>query len=177
MFSSDFSTLSILALIVSIVKPKKILEIGTFCGIATAFLAKHTEDNVKIVSVEKFQESFNAAKSNLKHYCKLKKIKLVHDDAQKFIKEKTKNKFFDLIFVDGNKENYNDYFKSLQNNLRKNSVIVFDDIFMNGDIFNNKTINLKTCGIKKLLNTLKNTENYWFITLPIGNGILICLKK
>jgi predicted O-methyltransferase YrrM len=165
--------LSFINFLIKISKPKSVLEIGTFVGLFSTFLAKR---NLKVTTIEKFKEFFSIAEKNFKKNNVSKNITSLNGDANNILKKLKKK--FDLIFLDGDKGNYLSIFKIIEkNNLNKNSIIIVDDIFFHGDIINKKTITTKGTGVKKFLSYIKKNNKYYKTILPIYGGVLLLIKK
>ena len=157
------------------IKNLKILEIGTFLGVFSISLAKNK--NVKhITTIEKFEHFYEIANENFKKNSLQKKIKCILGDATNVLND-LKFKKFDIIFIDGDKGNYLNIFKKIEkNNLKRNSLVLIDDIFFHGDILNKKNKSPKTKGVIGILNYLKNKKIYDKTILPIYGGVLLIQK-
>jgi len=167
--------INIIDFILSLFKPKNVLEIGTFMGVFSCNVAKNKFVK-SVTTIEKFKDFYELAKDNIKRNSLQKKVKIINGDAFKVL-DNIKNKKFDLIFLDGDKGNYLSLFKKLEkNNIKKNSVIIIDDIFFHGDIFNKKFTNQKSMGVTNFLSYIKKNKNYTKSILPIFGGMM-CLKK
>lgn len=165
--------LSFINFLIKVSKPKSVLEIGTFVGLFSTFLAKR---NLKVTTIEKFKKFFSIAEKNFKKNNVSKNVTLLNGDANNILKKLKKK--FDLIFLDGDKGNYLSIFKILEkNNLNKNSIIIVDDIFFHGDIVNKKTITSKGLGVKKFLSYIKKNNKYYKTILPIYGGVLLLIRK
>ena len=133
--------------------------------------------NVKhITTIEKFEHFYEIANENFKKNSLQKKIKCILGDAIKVLND-LKFKKFDIIFIDGDKGNYLKIFKKIEkNNLKRNSLVLIDDIFFHGDILNKKHKSPKTKGVIGILNYLKNKKIYDKTILPIYGGVLLIQK-
>lgn len=175
--SSPPQCLNLLHLITDISKSKSVLELGTFLGISAMAFASVSK-KIKITTLEKFEEFYLIAKKNIQINGFNKQIKVLHGDAKTTLpKIKTK---YDLVFIDGDKENYLVYLKlALQNNTKSGSVVIVDNIFFHGDVFNNKPTNVKGLGAKKVLEFVsKNQKLFSSVSiLPLYDGTLILKKK
>jgi len=107
MFNIPRETGIFLHLLVKIMKPKKILEVGTSNGYSTIWLGR--EGN-KVITVEENKIKARMAKKNFEN-AGLKNIKLVEGDALKVL-EKLKEKF-DFVFIDARKKDYLKYLKKI----------------------------------------------------------------
>jgi len=168
--------LNLYEFICSLIKPKKILEIGTFVGVSALTMAKATDKKCKIFTIEKFKEFFDIAKYNFKKNKFDKKINIYNGDAMNVLKKLTKIKF-DLIFLDGDKGKYLKIFKIIEkNNIKKGSIIIVDNFFFHGDVLN-KTQSEKGSGVKKLGFYISKSKKYNVTLLPIYDGIALLKRK
>ena len=164
-------------LIIELKKVKNILEIGSFIANSAINFSTSILPGGKIVTIEKYFEFYKTAKFNIEKNKLSNVINLIHGDALSII-PKLKKKKFDMIFLDGNKEAYQKYLVILKEYLKKDGLLIIDDIFFHGDVFNSKPRTKKGQGVKKCLKYVKNNSNVWRVTLlPISNGILILRKK
>ncbi len=163
--------------LINTLKIRSVLEIGTFLGSFSIFAAQ-SRFVKKVVTIEKYKNFFNIAKRRINQHRLNKKIKILLGDANILLKKKINYKF-DLIYLDGSKQDYLELFKIIEKyNMSKKSIILIDDIFFHGDVFNKIIMNKKTEGVLKLLNYLKkNKKNYNITILPISNGLLLLQLK
>ena len=174
--ASNPISLSFLNFITNMIKPKYILEIGSFIGLSTMELSKNIKKNGKVISIEKFEKFYNIAKKNFKINRLNKKIKIILGDANEVLSSKIIKQKFDLVFIDGNKEIYKELFILCENKLTKNGIIIIDNIFNQGDALNRKTITKKGAGVKKFLQYLKK-KNIQKCILPFYDGIMLIKKN
>jgi predicted O-methyltransferase YrrM len=167
-------TISFLEFLVKLSNPKTILEIGTFIGATTMALASNIDKNSQIITIEKYDKFANIAKENFKNN-KVNNIKLVIGDAKE--KLKLLNMKFDFVFLDGNKEDYLQYYLLLKDKINSDGIIVIDDIFFHGDLFNKNLKTEKGKGVKKLIEFIQKDDSVDKTILPISNGILILRIK
>jgi caffeoyl-CoA O-methyltransferase len=163
--------------ICTLIRPKKILEIGTFIGVSSMNFAKASGKNTKITTIEKFDEFREIAKSNFKKNNFSKKIKSYLGDAF-VVLNKLKKQNFDLIFLDGDKGKYLDLFKIIEKKFtKKNTMIIIDNFFFHGDTLNINPKTEKGIGVKKLHNYLKRSKKYTITILSVYDGIALLRKK
>ena len=174
--ASNPISLSFLTFLCLISKPKYILEIGSFIGLSTMEFASNLPKHGKVVSIEKYEFFFNIAKKNFKINKLSNKIDLILGEAIDVLSSKKIRNKFDLIFIDGNKENYKKIFILCEKKLSKNGLIIIDNVFNQGDTINTKPTTKKGVGVKKLLNYLKN-KNMSKCILPFYDGIMLVKKN
>jgi predicted O-methyltransferase YrrM len=111
-------------------KPKRILEIGTLYGYSAilmgSMLPEEQEQNQdKVTTIEIDKKSSNIARKNVEHAALDKKVEVLCGDALNIIPKL--NEKFDMVFLDGTKEEYLKYLKLVEKNLKKGAVIVADN--------------------------------------------------
>lgn len=175
MASSPVS-LTFLQWILNFINARVILEIGTFIGISTMYMAKALPIDGKVITIEKFDHFADIARRNFEHNGFSTKIELIHADAYEVIDEIANNFKFDLIFIDGDKERYADYLDKTIGSVRNGGVIVIDDVLFDGDVLNNIPITKKGYGVLKCLDKVKALTEWQKVLLPISSGILLLRK-
>jgi caffeoyl-CoA O-methyltransferase len=175
MASNPIST-TFLKFISSIVKPKNILEIGSFVGISAMELSESLAKNGRVTTLEKYDVFYKVAKKNFKQNKLDKKINIIHGDALKILNSGTLKKNFDIIFIDGFKEKYKELFIASDKILNKNGLIIVDNIFNQGDTLNSVPMTSKGYGVKRFLKYIENNKKYDKCIVPFYDGIMI-LKK
>jgi len=165
-----------LELLVKLTKSKKCLEIGRFTGLSSLCMARGVPDNGQVIAVDCSSEFLHIAEKYWKIAKVEKKIKSIIgqgiDVLNNFINKKI---YFDLIFIDADKNHYIDYYESSINLIKSNGLIIIDNTLWGGDVLNrndksSKTINLLN---KKILKD-KRVE---FSLLPFVDGVSIIRKN
>src|SRR5262249_48838956 len=89
---------------------KRVLEIGAFIGVSAMYFAKALPPGGEVITIEKFDHFAAIARRNFAANGLAERITLIEGDAFEIIERLPKDKLFDMIFIDGNKERYLDYF-------------------------------------------------------------------
>jgi predicted O-methyltransferase YrrM len=158
------------------IRPKRILEIGTFTGYSAICLAQGMSEEGHLHTIEHNDEIVDIAikyfeKSNLS-----KKITLHVGDAKKIIPKLTES--FDLVFIDGEKSEYVDYYHLIFDKVVPGGFIIADNIFWSGKILADEASNdYFTKGIKMFNDLIKNDIRVEKVILPIRDGLMILRKK
>ena len=174
--ASNPISLNFLNFICYLIKPKNILEIGSFIGLSTMELSTHLKKNGKVTAIEKYDKFYNIAKKNFKINKLDKKINIILGEALDVLSSNKLKQKFDLVFIDGNKENYKEIFQLCEKKLSKDGIIIIDNIFNQGDAMNSKPQTQKGVGVKRLLEYLKNKKMTKCI-LPFYDGIMLVKKN
>lgn len=149
------------------IKPRRILEIGTFSGYSALCLAKGLTDDGILHTIELREQDAARAKSFFDKSVYADKIKLHIGNAKEIIN--TLNETFDLVFIDADKTGYIEYFNLVLPKVRKNGFIFADNIFFAGEAIQetpkgknakaisdfNKFINERT-DVQKMILTLRD---------------------
>lgn len=112
------------------IRPKRILEIGTFTGYSALCLAKGLTEDGLLHTIELREQDAATAKGFFEKSIYADKIVLHTGDAKAIIS--TLNENFDLVFIDADKTGYIEYFNLGLPKVRKNGFIFADNIFFQG---------------------------------------------
>ena len=178
-------TRDFIRMILEIYKPKEILEIGTAIGYSTILMHKiNSESN--IVTIEDFERRVKEAKKNIDEYInKYKpngKITLLNIDATNYLKENTKKEVFDFVFLDAAKAQYINWLPSIKRLMKKNSILVSDNIFKDGEILESKFLIKKRDRtihkrMREFLKEICNDKELSTYIYNLGDGISLSIKK
>lgn len=170
---SDPIAQRLLDMLIVMNRAKSVLEIGTFIGVTTMYMARALRSGGSVVTIEKFDEFAAIARENFRRNGFQDRIQLIVGDASKEIRKFDASARFDLVFIDGNKEKYHEYFELLEPHLSESGVMVIDDCFFLGDALNDAPVTEKGRGVKSLLELVSKREELLRLALPVADGILI----
>jgi len=166
-----------LHLIIKISQTKKILEIGTFTGLSSLTMSLALPENGELIALDKNNETSAKAENFFKKAGQNHKIKIIVSPAIDILKDfKNKNRKFDLIFVDADKENYKNYYDLSLDLIDTNGLIIIDNVLWHGEVVdenNKKKLTELIRNFNSYVNKDKNTEN---LIIPLGDGLTICRK-
>ena len=166
-----------LQLIIKITNSKKCLEIGTFTGFSSLTMALALPKEGKIITLDHDHEIIKVAKSFFKKSQLEKTITPIVGPALESLRQMLKNKeIFDLIFIDADKENYINYFDISLELVKKGGIILVDNVFWHGDVYNKNKNDKKTNTIREFNSHVKNDKRVEKFILPLGDGLTICKK-
>lgn len=156
---------------------RRVLEIGAFIGVSAMYFARALPKEGEVVTIEKFDHFAEIARRNFAANGLDKRITLLQGDAFEIIEKLPRDKPFDLIFIDGNKERYKDYFVMTEPLLSPRGISLVDDCFFHGDAINSTPTNEKGRGVKAFLDYAATRNDYLRIALPLANGIMMMTRK
>ena len=167
----------LLQLIIMITNAKNCLEIGTFTGFSSLSMALALPNNGQITTLDHDNKIVEVAKKFFKKAELDKKILTIVAPALDSLKKLAKNnKFFDLIFIDADKDNYINYFNLSLDLIKRGGIIIIDNVFWHGDVYDKTNNDKKTNIIRKFNLYVKNDKRVEKFILPLGDGLTICKK-
>jgi len=167
----------LLQLIIMISNAKNCLEIGTFTGFSSLSMALALPNNGQITTLDHDNKIVEVAKKFFKKAELDKKILTIVAPALDSLKKLAKNnKFFDLIFIDADKDNYIKYFNLSLDLIKRGGIIIIDNVFWHGDVYDKTNNDKKTNIIRKFNLYVKNDKRVEKFILPLGDGLTICKK-
>ena len=153
------------------------LEIGTFTGFSALSMALVLPIDGKLVALDKDKEIIKVAQSFFKKAKMHNKISTIIENAEKTLKSLIEvNSIFDLVFIDADKANYTTYFDFAINLVKRNGLIIFDNVLWHGDVAKKNVTDNQTELIRKFNMYIKNDKKTEKTILPIGDGLTICRK-
>tara|TARA_B100000941_G_scaffold289624_1_gene269403 strand:+ start:1261 stop:1905 length:645 start_codon:yes stop_codon:yes gene_type:complete len=165
-----------LSLIAKLIKPKTILEIGTYTGYATLCLAEGLTKNGKIHTIEINEELVDFQKKYF-NQSEFKNQIFTYLGEAKNVIPKLKLKL-DLVFIDADKANYPIYLEMLVSKLKKGGVLIADNVIWSGKVLDNqqKITDPETKGIILFNESVKKDKRLETLLLPIRDGLMVCRK-
>ncbi|MCX7547936.1 O-methyltransferase [Xanthomarina sp. F1114] len=166
----------VLSMISKLIRPKTILELGTFTGYATLSLAEGLQASGEIHTIDVNEELVDFQRKYFDRSNYGQQIYQHLGNALDVIPRLDMS--FDLVFIDADKPNYSNYFHAIIDKLNPGGIIISDNVLWHGKVI--EKLNPKDLSTKAVLdfNTLlKNDERIESVMLPIRDGLTISRKK
>ncbi|GGW72423.1 putative O-methyltransferase YrrM [Winogradskyella epiphytica] len=166
----------VLSMISKLIRPKSILELGTFTGYSTLCLAEGLAPNGELHTIDINEELVDFQRKYFDKSDYGEQI-IQHTGSALDIIPKL-DQTFDLVFIDADKPNYSNYFHLIIDKLKKGGIILSDNVLWHGKVV--EPLNDKDKSTKAVLeyNTLlKNDKRIETVLLPIRDGLTISRKK
>ena len=164
-----------LEMISLMIRPKKILEIGTFTGYSAICLSKGLQENGKLHTIEINDE---LEEFILKYIKKAKLENSIHlhiGDANDILPDLKEE--FDLVFIDGEKREYLNYYHLVFQKVKKGGFILVDNVLWNGKVIENVNEKDKaTQEIIKFNDFVHHDKKVQNMLLPIRDGLMLLRK-
>ena len=165
-----------LSFIAKLIKPRTILEIGTYTGYATLCLAEGLTKDGIIHTIEINEELVDFQKKYFDQSEFKNQIFTHLGEAKNIIPEL--NLEFDLVFIDADKTNYPIYLEMVLSKLRKGGVLIADNVLWSGKVLEHqqKSTDSETNSIKLFNELVKKEKDLETLLLPIRDGLMVCRK-
>ena len=165
-------------IIVKLLGAKKCLEIGRFTGLSTLCLAKGLPDDGKIISIDSSDEFLSIAEKYWSKAGVRNKIESIIGQGTDVMQSYIDRQFyFDLIFIDADKNNYFNYYELSLGLLQTNGLMIIDNMLWSGDVadLNNKDKQTET--IRSLNKKILIDTRVEYSLLPLADGLSFIRKK
>lgn len=167
----------LLSMLVAMIKPKRILELGTYVGYSAICLAENLPEDGKLITIDIDDEIEDMAREYINASPSASKIEFIIADALKWLEGC--NETFDLIFIDANKRHYIEYYNAVFDKLTPGGFILADNTLWGGKVVEKVASNdYQTKGLlafNDYLNTQKEKISYFI--LPLRDGLTFIQKK
>ena len=167
----------LLSMLVAMIKPKRILELGTYVGYSAICLAENLPEDGKLITIDIDDEIEDMAREYINASPSASKIEFIVADALKWLEEC--NETFDLIFIDANKRHYIEYYNAVFDKLTQGGFILADNTLWGGKVVEKVANNdYQTKGLlafNDYLNTQQDKISYFI--LPLRDGLTFIQKK
>ncbi len=163
-----------LEMISLMIKPKRILEIGTFTGYSAICLAKGLSADGKLITIESNKEMKEFISKYISFSKLSDKIELIIGNAIDVIPNL--DEFFDIVFIDADKAEYLEYYKAIKNKVKPGGFIITDNVLWSGKVLNILTPDKETKAIQEFNNFIKNDTDVEQVILSVRDGLLLIRK-
>jgi caffeoyl-CoA O-methyltransferase len=166
-----------LELIIKISNSKKILEVGTFTGLSALSMSLALPNDGSVIALDKNIETNKIAINFFKKANQEKKIKTIIKPALESIEKlKEDNNYFDIVFIDADKDNYTKYYDSTLELVKKNGLIIIDNVLWHGEVVDKNNNEKYTNIIRDFNEHVKNDRRTEQVIIPLGDGFTVCRK-
>lgn len=165
----------LLALFSQMIRPERILEIGTYTGYSALCLAEGLTDTGKLITIDINEELEDRVRAFFDQSELGKKIDYRIGNALELIPSLTEQ--FDLVFIDADKENYPNYYDLIIDKVRSGGFIISDNVLWSGKVVDEKAQDKDTKAVRAFNQKIQEDERVENILLPVRDGLLIARKK
>jgi caffeoyl-CoA O-methyltransferase len=162
-----------LSLISHLMRPQRILEIGTFTGYAAHCLAEGLAENGILYTIEGNDELESIIKKHIEKANLGYKIKSIIGNALEIIP--SLNEVFDLVFIDAGKRDYPAYYDMCIDTVRSGGLIIADNVLWSGKVLDEKK-DTDTQILDAFNKKIHADPRVECLLLPLRDGLMIARK-
>ena len=166
----------LLSMFSHMIRPKAILEIGTYTGYSAICLAEGLQAGGKLYTIDVNEELEDLVRSYFVEAGLENKIEYIIGNALKEIPKLSTT--FDIVFIDADKINYSNYYDLVFDKVQPGGYIIADNVLWSGKVVeqSNKKTDVDTQAILDYNNKIQQDSRVENILLPIRDGLLIARK-
>ena len=166
----------LLKMLVEMIRPNRILEIGTFSGYSALCMAEGLQPGGMLHTVEIFDEIEDFTRPWLEQSAFADRITFHIGDAMEVVPRLGLT--FDMAFIDGNKRTYLDYYHLVMQHMKPGGYIVADNTLWDGHVVETPPVkDPQTRGIMEFNDFVANDPRVEKVILPIRDGLTIIRIK
>ncbi len=170
---------TLLQVLIKSTNVKSVLEVGTAIAYSSILFCEAMGKDGHVTTIERNNNIIPVAKENIKKADKTENIKLIEGDAKIALKDLKDQ--YDLIFLDGAKAHYKEFFDNCINLLKPGGILISDNILYKGMIATDELVVRRNRTIvnrmRKYLMDICNHPQLETSIIPIGDGLSISYKK
>lgn len=165
----------LLKMLVTMIRPRNILEVGTFSGYSAICMAEGLDDGGKVWTFEINDEQEDFTRPWIEGSPVADKIRFIIGDA---ITEAPKlGVVFDMAFIDGDKRTYVETYEMVMSVLRSGGYILADNTLWDGHVTDHAyDRDHQTVGIRRFNNHVAADKRVEKVILPLRDGLTIIRK-
>lgn len=168
----------LLDLFVKLIPAKSILEVGTFTGYGTLWLAGALPAGGSIITCDVSEEYTAIAQKYWQEAGVSDRIDLRLAPALDTLRALSKElKVFDFVFIDADKDNYVAYYEESLKLVRTGGLIAIDNTLWDGRPIDKTNSEPSTVAIRKLNQLIASDERVDLCFLPYADGLTVCRKR
>lgn len=166
----------LLRMLTEMIRPKRVLELGTFSGYSALCIAEGLDDGAFIDTVEADDELEDFIRTALSSSPAGEKVRLHISDALEFMKG-CKPESYDMIFMDADKRDYPRYYEVAFPLLRPGGYILADNTLWDGHVIEpDHARDPQTAGIMRFNDIVAADPRVQKVIIPLRDGLTIIRK-
>ena len=172
-------TARLLSVLLTMKKPKNILEVGTAVAFSSGLMSRYLQDGGTITTIDRYELMLKDARKNIARMGLEDTIKILEGDAADILPTLTGP--YDVIFLDAAKGQYSAFLPHCLRLLPVGGLLIVDDVLQGGDIAKTRfsvprrqrTIHKR---LRNFLWDISHNDALESSIVPIGDGLAVCVK-
>lgn len=164
-----------LEMISQMIKPARVLEIGSFTGFSAICLAKGLQTGGELHTIELREDDANTCRKNFLKAGLNEIIKLHVGDAKTIIP--TLNATWDLVFIDADKTGYIEYYELTLPQLKSGGFILADNVLFHGEVLKEEVKGKNALAIQAFNEHVAKDNRVEQLIITMRDGMMLARKK
>ena len=170
---SGFVQGRLLSMFSHMIRPRAVLEIGTYLGYSALCFAEGLADGGKVITLDIQEDTNRVARSFVEKSTFADRIEFHLGFATEIIP--TLDEIFDLVFIDADKPNYSNYYDLVFDKVRQGGFIIADNVLWSGKVLEIEK-DENTQALHEYNEKVLADERVENILLPIRDGLMVARK-
>lgn len=166
---------NLLTMLSRMIKPARILEIGTFTGYSALCLAKGLREDGLLYTIELREEDAAKAAAFFNKSAYRDRIKLQVGNALDIVP--ALDEYWDMVFLDADKVNYISYYEMVLPLLKSGGLMVADNVLFHGQVLGEEVAGKNARAIHAFNLHVKQDNRVEQVLLTLRDGLMLILKK
>lgn len=166
-----------LRFVAALLNAKNVVEVGTGCGISGLWMMRGMRPDGVLTTVDIEADHQRLAKQAFTEAgIPAQRVRLISGAALEVLPRLTAG-HYDLVFCDGDKQEYPQYFQQARRLLRPGGVVAFDNSLWHDRVADPTVRDPDTLAIRETLSEVVEDEGFLAVLLPAGDGLLLAQKR
>ncbi|MCQ2323507.1 MAG: O-methyltransferase [Paludibacteraceae bacterium] len=169
----------LLSMLSKMIRPHRILELGTFTAYSALCLAEGLDEDGELVTIEHNDELEDTIRHNLSLSPLGERVQLMMGNAKTILARMNEQKEaqFDLVFIDADKREYSAYLDLIYSLVRAGGWILADNVLWDGHVIDAAYDKEKqTIGLREFNDKVTSDPRLEQVIVPIRDGLTIIHK-
>jgi len=169
----------ILKMLVRMIRPKRVLELGAYAGYSAVCIAEGLDEDSVLDTIEYNDEVESFLKESISKAGYSNKVNVHIGDCLEIIASYLQSNVYDLVFIDADKRDYIAYYEAVLPLVSSGGFIIADNILWDGHVIDDvvKSKDLQTQGILAFNDHVHHDTRVENVIFPIRDGLMVLQKK
>ncbi len=164
----------VLAMLSHMIRPSRVLEIGTYTGYSALCFAEGLADGGKVITLDKNEELESRVRAFFEQSEFGHKIDYLIGNAVELIP--TLQDRWDLVFIDADKKNYSVYLDLIEDQVNIGGFVVADNVLWSGKVVANGKIDKDTQALLDFNQKVQDSSVWENVLMPLRDGLMVMRK-
>lgn len=168
---------TLMGLLAHAIGARSAIEVGTFTGYSSICVARALPQDGHMLCLDVSEEWTSIARRYWERAGVAGKITLKLGPAADTLRAMPVSETFDFAFIDADKENYHVYYEEILKRLRRDGLILVDNVLWNGQVVNASDRTPSTRAIREFNDFVAKDNRVEAVLIPVADGLTIARKK